>query len=287
MSKLLFILFIFSSTISNSQDLKIKGTVTYSQVLLNSGRKLDLFSDGTFKYEKYSYTCFLNGNKKEIIGNYNILNNKLFLKPYDVVVEIYEENKKLKSRKELHYSDIGSIKINTNYDILVWNNRSYLLSEQINENLHINSENDYHLLSHSYNSGNQPDQNDYLLTRKINNTNHTNLDLSKIPDKWRTYYLEKPISAKIKRIIKEIDTISSNEYLLRGMSENEEIISYNVTIDKGTNHGVKCGHTFFIDKNNKYGFRILETFATESRGYYLNFDEVKNPIGTELKTNWK
>jgi hypothetical protein len=254
--------------------------------VLNSGRKLNLFSNGTFKYEKYSFTCFLSGNKKEVIGSYEILNNKLFLKPYDVIVETYIENKKLKSRKELPYSDIGSIKINTNYDILEWNNRSYLLSEQISEHLQINPENDYQLLSHSYNSGKQPNQNGYILTRKVNSIKHINLDLSKVPDKWKGYYLEKPISAKIKKIIKEIDTISGDGYLLRGVTDSEEIISYDITINKGTNHGVKCGLTFFIDKENKYGFRILETFATESRGYYIHFDEVKNPIGTELRTNW-
>lgn len=251
-------------------------TLRYSYSGFNNGLRLDLLSDGRFINEKYVFGCTGGGERKKVFGTYKI--DSLNLKLIPEKIELTEYPFEMESQPETSNFNYGidSLKIKTEFQIVTWENKEYLLSDFYDYGWSLDKENDYMRFADYVNSGLEPETSGMYLVNRTKDSITAKFDLSQIPEKWQKYFLKEPISAKIKSIRKVID------------KEDNENFWWRIELNKGEDNGMNSRLTmttkdemFFMDidsvlKNSSYG-----------RYYMPDFTPDKYPIGTELRTKWK
>ncbi len=244
-------------------------TISYHYSGFNNGLKLDLLSDGTFVNEKYLFGCTGGGERKKVFGTYKFDSVKLILIPQKVEFIQYPMDMESEPTTTKVTYGIDSLTIKTEYQIVTWGNKKYLLSDFYDSVWSSEKENDYIRFADYSNSGFEPKTSGRYLVKGTEDSITSEFDLGQIPEKWQKYFLKEPITAKIKSIRKVID------------QEDHENFWWQIELNKGEDHGVYSRLTmttkddmFFIDidsvlKNSSYG-----------KYYMPDFTPDKYPIGT-------
>ena len=253
-------------------------TLKYAYNGFNNGLKLDLLSDGSFINENYVFSCFGGGERKKVFGTYTMDSTQLTLFPEKVqFIEYFDE---MESKPKLTKVPYGtdSLKIKTNFKILTWNKTKYLFSDSFDYGWEPDLENDFIRFADYLNSGLEPnDHGMYLVSEnKEIEVIENEFDLNQIPNDWRCYFLENPISAKTISIKK-----TNHPFI-------EESTTWKVELNKGEDDGIMVGLSFEAEDGN---FLMEITKVSKNRSYgYFYYDELddKNlPIGMELRTKWE
>ena len=202
---ILILLLIFScsnnKTKSNNEKNIIKDidTLKFSYNGFNNGLQLDLLSDGSFINENYLFSCFGGGKRKKVFGTYKIDSLKLTLNPERIEFIEYPEDMELKPKTTKIKYGIDSLKIKTEFQVVKWENKKYLLSNFYDYGWSLDKENDYIRFADYLNSGLEPKSSGMYLVTEIKDTIKTEFDLKQIPEKWQGYFLKEPVSAKIRK----------------------------------------------------------------------------------------
>lgn len=257
------------------QDIHVD-TLRYSYDGFNNGLKLDLLSDGRFISENYIFGCTGGGMRKKIFGTYKINNTNLKLVPQKVELIEYPMDMESKPITTNITSEIDSLKIKTEFQIVKWQNKKYLLSDYYDLNWSLEKENDYIRFANHFNSGLEPELSGMYLVTQIKDTIKTEFDLKQIPQKWQSYFLKEPISVKIRMIKKIIDP------------NDKENISWQIELDKGKKDRLN-NRLSFKTKDGELYIHVDSVLTNRSYGviYMYDFSPEKFPVGTELRTKWK
>lgn len=264
---------------SHSDSNGIIDTLKYSYKGFNNGGSLYLLNNGKFIHTKFVYGCTGGGEIKQIFGEYKREKSVLKLNEKRIELEILPLgfNEKSEILKLNFVPD--SLKLNSEFKIINWNNFEYLLSENITEGWSFRELNDFNRFSDNYNSGYEPENSGmYLRLRKDSLITNELLDINQIPEKWRKLFLLKPISSKI-----------------IGYSKNQEIIEnevyeyWIVKIDKGEKEKVRK-YMDFKRENGIMNFTIDS--VTKNMSFIKIYDhtfqnQMDLKIGEELRTKWK
>ena len=264
-------------------------TIHYSFKAFNNGIGLDLYSNNYFKFHFYSYGCTGGGAREILTGIYKKFpkQRKLILYPDTVKYYQYPINKvgyqpKIKPKVFPYYA--GQYRIKTEYDIVKWGGKEYLLSPLRNKGYKgydfgfsiriFNCDklyyNDYYELAEAYNDDLKSKRYLRCLSRKINEkTGQTYADLCKAVGKWQFLFLEKPIQAKVikvKRIKEKIKNPDEKTY--------EVYYTYDMTLNKGYKDNVYIGLKFYEQKTGEYAIvkKVRENFCVvhSDNGYVSN-----------------
>ena len=251
-------------------------TLRYSYNGFNNGLQLDLLSNGTFINEDYLFGCTGGGERKKVFGTYKMDSTNLKLIPNKVEFTEYPMDMESKPIKTNINYGIDSLKIKTEFQIVTWENKKYLLSDFYDFGWSLDKENDYIRFADYLNSGLEPKSSGRYLVTEIKDTLKTEFDLKQIPEKWQGYFLKEPVSAKIRKIKKITDP------------NDKENISWQIELDKGTRDRMNNRLTLET-KNGDFFIEVDSVLTTRSFGkYYMpDFTAEKYPIGTELRTKWK
>jgi len=246
----------------------------------NVGTKLDLLNNGNFYYENYWYGCNGGGENMKVYGIYKIEDQKLILKPDSINLSTTPFTRHNNPITQTFKYGVDSLKIKTDYQIIKWDNNSYLLSAEKDDEIFIDlePENDFQRFAYFYNAGMEPKQHGVYLVHTKNTQSdslNTTLNLKEIPVEWRNLFLEKPISAKILKIEKKIEILDENE-----------LVKYLIEIDKGSKDNVRIGLDF-IDENYSEYIKIIKVNDNKSVGVISYYDFQKRyKVGEIIKTNW-
>ncbi len=268
---------------SNTEDLVTQkiDTLKYSYNGFNNGFELLLFSNQNFEFIDYVYGCTGGGRNKKVFGEYKIDSTKLTLIPKNIKLLItpfdsFEFEGKTKKIETKYGPD--SLKIKTKYSLINWGKYKYLLSEELSliGEEHIN---DFHRFSENYNSGYEPKSSGrYLkMESKEIDTTKSDLDLSKLPEKWKRLFLSKPIISQINKI-----TISTSK-------RDNELKIWEVEINKGVKDNVRKGMEF-NDEFGDFSIKIDSVGKKSSFGLAYVYDFEDNIIikkGSQLRTKWE
>ncbi|WP_233194510.1 hypothetical protein [Aquimarina sp. I32.4] len=251
-------------------------TISYNYSGFNNGLKLDLLSNGTFINEKYLFGCTGGGERKKVFGTYKLDSIKLKLIPKKVEFTQYPMDMESKPITIKVAYGIDSLNIKTEYQIVTWENKKYLLSDFYDLSWSIEKENDYIRFADYLNSGFEPKTSGMYLVNRTKDSITSEFDLSQIPKKWQKYFLKEPISAKIKSIKKVID------------KEDNENFWWQIELNKGEDNGMNSRLTM-TTKDDMFFMDIDSVLKNSSYGRYHmpDFTPDKYPIGTELRTKWK
>tara|TARA_R110002012_G_C11657571_1_gene611894 strand:+ start:2703 stop:3557 length:855 start_codon:yes stop_codon:yes gene_type:complete len=280
--QILILIFIFScsnnKTKSNDQEFDSQkiDTLRYGYNGFNNGLQLDLLSDGHFINENYLFSCFGGGERKKVFGTYKMDSLKLTLNPERIeFIEYPEEMESKPKTTKINYG-IDSLKIKTEFQVIKWENNEYLFSEFFDSGWSLEKENDYIRFADYINSGLEPETSGMYLVRKTKDSITSEFDLKQIPEKWQSYFLKEPVSAKIKYIKKVVDP------------NDEENISWLIEMDKGKNDRMNNRLTLET-KDGEFFIEVDSVLTNRSFGmtYMYDFTPKKFPIGTELRTKWK
>ena len=280
--KILILFLIFScsnnKTKSNEEKIDIKNidTLRYSYDGFNNGLRLDLLSDGRFINENYLFSCFGGGERKKVFGTYKMDSLKLTLNPERIEFIEYPEDMELKPKTTKIKYGIDSLKIKTEFQVVQWENNKYLFSDYFDFGWSLDKENDYIRFADYLNTGLEPEMNGMYLVNKTKDSITSEFDLKQIPEKWQSYFLKEPVSAKIKNITKVIDP------------NDKENISWQIELDKGEKDRINNRLTLET-QDGEFFIEVDSVLINRSFGkYYLpDFTKEKYPIGTELRTKWK
>ena len=282
--KQLFLIIIFLSILACSknknentltQSLIKLDTVHYSYKGFNNGLVLDLMSNNTFNYKDYWSGCTGGGEMKDFFGKYQIIDDKLILKadsatikhtPFDrfgnpIITKVTKIN--------------DTLKFKTEYQILKWNNTTYLLSEQIDNRIQdykSDIHNDFERFADYYNSGYEPKDHGRYLYKTIDTTSQSEtLDIELLPKKYRNLIFKEPLVVNISSLKKmKLEDDDDNEY-------------WRVEIDKGKSSFVYRGLTLY-DKSDNIHLVIDSITSNSSFGGIYNNKYLKN--GIELRSRW-
>ena len=283
MKKITFILFslILTFSCSDNKNIDIEknintqiDTLKYSIDGFNWGKDLYLLNNGKFELVDQVFGCTGGGRSKKVYGNYIIDSLELTLNPKRVNLTIFplEFDGEMKKYNIKYGAD--SLKIKTRYNIINWETKTYLLSEEYSI---IGKEkvNDFNRFSKNYNSGFEPKKNGNYLTKETEGKIIQNLKLEKIPLKWRNLFLGKPVSAKIIKIKK---TVSKRD---------SELGIWEIEINKGSSNNIQKGMTL-KDKTGNFSIKIKTVSKNKSSGlaYVYDFENSNIEIKTILKTKW-
>lgn len=256
-------------------DLKID-TLRYSYTGFNNGLQLDLLSDGRFINERYLFSCFGSGERKKVLGTYKLDDVNLILSPKTIELTEYSSEMEIKPITRSIKYGVDSLKIKTNFKLIRWDNKKILLSESFDNNWSFEEENDFLRFADYFNSGLEPESSGMYLVKSTKDSIFSKLDIKQIPKKWRKYYLNEPLNAKIKSITKVIDP------------EDNQYFHWQIELDKGRNNGIFKNISFSTEDDSIY-FHIDSVENNRSFGkYYMpDFTKEKYSIGTEVKTKWE
>ena len=277
---ILFLIFSCSNNKTKSNDEKNVvqniDTLRYSYNGFNNGLQLDLLSNGTFINEDYLFGCTGGGERKKVFGTYKMDSANLKLIPNKVEFTEYPMDMESKPIKTNINYGIDSLKIKTEFQIVTWENKKYLLSDFYDFGWSLDKENDYIRFADYLNSGLEPKSSGRYLATEIKDTIKTEFDLKQIPEKWQNYFLKEPIKAKIKSLKKITDP------------NDEEYFWWEIELDKGSNDGMNKRLSMNTEDDMIF-FDIDSVLNNRSFGkYYMpDFTTEKYPIGTELRTNWE
>lgn len=257
-------------------------TVKYAYDGFNMGHKLDLLTNGNFISNNYLFSCFGGGQRTEVWGRFEIKNAELKLFPEKVKFTEYSDDLVPKPITMVYNYHSDSLEFKTNYSIIQWNGLEYLLSSEFDQEdlpeLGLKKENDFIRLADYYNSGIEPEEHGIYLVQKGQRSDsiNWNLDLNQIPMKWRSIFLEEPISAKILNIEKVNHPLDPSRS------------TWFVEINKGSKDNINKSLRF-QGKDGNYLMNITRITNSRSYGYfyYEELDHDDLPIGMELRTKWK
>lgn len=251
-------------------------TLRYAYHGFNNGLQLDLLSDGHFINESYLFSCFGGGERKKVFGTYKMDSLRLTLNPERIEFIEYSEVMESKPKTTKLKYGIDSLKIKTEFQVVKWENNKYLFSDYFDFGWSLDKENDYVRFADYLNSGLEPETSGMYLVHKTTDSISSEFDLEQIPEKWKSYFLKEPVSARIKNIKKVIDPI-----------DNENIF-WQIELDKGENDRINNRLTLET-KDGEFFIEIDSVLSNRSFGitYMYDFTPKKFPIGTELRTKWK
>lgn len=277
---LLFLLFSCSNnkTKSNSETNSSQNidTLRYSYSGFNNGLRLDLLSDGRFIHENYLFSCTGGGERKRVFGTYKMDSVNLTLIPEKIEFIEYPMEMELKQTTTHIKYGIDSLKIKTEFKIVNWETNKYLLSDIYDFGWSLDKENDFIRFADYVNIGLEPKSSGMYLSNKSKDSVKSKFDLKKIPEKWRVYFLKKPISAKIKNFKKITDP------------NDKENFWWEIELDKGKNDGMNKR----LSMSSQDGMLFFELDSVLSLSSFVkyhmpDFTPKKYPIGTELRTKWE
>ncbi|WP_282161395.1 hypothetical protein [Ulvibacterium marinum] len=271
---------------SNKQSSEAKGntikidTVSYAYHGFNHHRKLDLLSNQEFIRFESVASCFGDARIEKHFGNYIMTDSALKLNPNKVELIVYSSFPEEKEKKEMLDYGADSLKINTDFQIFAWKNKEYLLSEKYDSLRTFNLRNDFQQFAYFYNIGEEPNSSGNYLTRtKKDSTLNIAWNINKIPQNYRSLFLNVPISAKI---------IDRNKIIEKDELDLEnDLISWRIKINKGAADGIVNG-LHFTTKNREFSLDIDSTEKSISFGKcrFYNMNEQHFRIGTEMRTKW-
>ncbi|EDP94848.1 hypothetical protein U8527_08010 [Kordia algicida OT-1] len=251
-------------------------TVKYSYSVFNHGKRLFLLSDGSFMNEVYTFSCSGSGFHKKVSGTYKIDSISLSLFPQKIALTTYSFDRKVKPTKvQLDYG-VDSLKIKTEFKIIHWETKTYLLSETYDYDYSEDEENDFMRFADYVNIGFEPKTSGMYLSHKEKDTFTSAFDMQQIPEKWQKYFLKKPIVTKIKNLKKVYD------------SEDSTYFFWEIELDKGKNDGM-TKRLSFTTKDDMISLDIDSITNNSSFGKHFDPDFITKdyPIGTELRTKWE
>jgi hypothetical protein len=187
-----------------NKTLLVDSTLTFNKGYKDLGTNLILNSDGTFIYEDYNYSDYVqegepSGWITEIAGKYRTDSNKLSLIPEIIL------HKELFNFKEVvidsaKYVDCDSLKIDTAFTIVKWTGNIYLLSMSRSQDLRFRINNDFEKFADNYNSGSEPRWNGNYFALRLSKKRLEKLDKNQIPSEYRDYFLDSAISVIVIKI---------------------------------------------------------------------------------------
>lgn len=251
-------------------------TLKFSYNGFNNGLRLDLLSDGSFINENYLFGCTGGGERKKVFGTYKMDSVNLKLIPQKIEYTEYPMDMESKPKTTNIIYGIDSLKIKTEFQILNWENKKYLLSDFYDYDWSLDKENDYIRFADYLNSGLEPKSSGMYLVTEIKDTIKTEFDLKQVPKKWQGYFLKEPVSAKIRKIKKITD------------QNDKENISWQIELDKGKRDRMNNRLTLET-KDGEFFIEIDSVLINRSFGitYMYDFSPIKFPVGTELRTKWE
>lgn len=263
---------------SNNEKIIIQNidTLRYSYNGFNNGLRLDLLSDGRFINDDYLFGCTGGGERKKVFGTYKMDSINLKLIPDKIEYTEYPMDMESKPKTTNITYGIDSLKIKTEFQIVTWENKKYLLSDLYDFGWSLDKENDYIRFADYLNSGLEPNSSGMYLVTEISDTIKTEFDLKQIPEKWQDYFLKEPVSAKIKNLKKVIDP------------NDKENTFWLIELNKGKNDRMNNRLTLKT-KDGEFFIEIDSVLTNRSFGitHMYDFTPKKFPIGTELRTKWK
>ncbi|SDR66046.1 hypothetical protein [Christiangramia echinicola] len=286
MRKILFYIIILI-TISSCKDKaaikeqkKPTDTISYRYSGFNHHRKLELLSNKNFILLESSASCFGDYKIYRHFGTYQQNDSLIKLEPKLVEIETYNSIVEKDTTYEIPYSD--SLKIKTIYQKLHWNNKRYLLSEQIDSIVYPESKNDFEQFAFSYNSGEEPEfSGNYLIREDENSSDSINqeIPIENLPKEYQDLFLKNPISTKI---------IDREKLVFNDEDVDVDLIKWRVKLDKGSIDGLRKGMQL-ITSNNEFFIFIDSIAENYSYGecYVYNIESKYSKIGTEMKSRWE
>lgn len=262
----------FSDNFSNKKE----GTITYAFKGINYSKSIDFIDNEFIKIETLSR---VNGETtvKKHFGTFTKKNKTITLHPEKVEIIRYAANKEEEERNTFAY-DAKSGRVNTCYHLVIWETKEYLLSEEFNSMANYDEKNDFQRFSYYFNTGIEPDEGGYYFKRTIApDSTNVPFDIEQIPEKWRSYFLVKPISANIIHTEKRVKKSKFQEYFC-----------WRIQLDKGANDGIQKGISF----STKFEDFYIEVDSILPDVCYGNFringfDDEFIKVGTEMRTQWE
>lgn len=266
------------STTTKSVKSTAEKVLSYSFSGINYAKQIDFLADAQFVLTEKLNKITGETTIKKHYGQYKKKDTLITLIPEEVeIITLTTKPEREKEKNTFAYTDDIS-KINTQYQIVSWGNKEYLLSEEFNSMANYDEKNDFQRFAYYYNTGIEPDESGYYFTRPLQLTDSISkpLDTLHIPEKWRDYFLKKPISATI--IHKEKKVQKSNY---------RDLISWRVQLNKGAKDGIKKGLSFSTKYEDFY-IEIDSILPNVSYGSYRinDIDDEFIEIGTEMRTQW-
>ena len=289
---IIFLLFINLMGCSNKQKNEsnrivkpVIDTVRYNYKGFNNGFSLDLYSNKHFKYQYYAFGCTGGGERQIVIGTYKkfLKHKKLLLVPDTVKIYNYpfvnRFRSKIKPKIFPYYA--GRYRIKTEYDLVKWAGKEYLLSPLRDNDYkayNYNSEspsfeyellyrNDYYAFAEAYNDDLESVRYLKCLSRKIDeHTDNSYADLCKSVGKWKFLFLEKPIRATV------LKTTQIKKKIRNFDGSYETYYKYNIILNKGLKDKVYIGLKFFRPNDGDYATveRVNDnTCVVHSSNYYM------------------
>ncbi len=247
---------------SNTEKTAIQkiDTLKYSYHGFNNGQWLALASNGNFINETYQYGCFGGGERKIVYGTYNMDSVLVQLFPKKVEFITYLEDEDLIPIKSQFKYGNDSLKIKTEYHVINWDSKTYLLSESYDYGWNSVNRNDFIRFADYINSGLEPAMSGKYLTNSSTKAVDPVFDFEQIPEAWQKYFLKEPISAKIIGLGKDYSPDDENHFW------------WKVEINKGSKHGIYKGISLSTKDNGLY-FEIDSVFNDCSFGkfHHSNF----------------
>jgi hypothetical protein len=280
---LLYIILIVISSCKDKGAIKEQNkaidTISYRYSGFNHHRKLDLLSNKSFVLLESSASCFGDYKIYRHFGTYNQNDSIIKLEPKHVEIETYNSIVEIDTIYEIPYSD--SLKVKTVYQKFHWNDKIYLLSEQIDSIVYPESKNDFEQFAFNYNSGVEPKFSGNYLIRNVENLSDSInqvIPVENLPKKYQDLFLKTPISTKI---------IGRKKLVINDEDVDVDLIKWRVKLDKGSMDGLRKGMQL-ITSNNEFFIFIDSIAENYSYGecYVYNIESKYSKIGTEMKTRW-
>jgi hypothetical protein len=237
----------------------------------------------------------------EISGTYTIFEKKILLNPISIITHSQSKKNHINNAFQKTDYNVSSIKIKTNYDIIKYGNKIYLVSPENSEEFRIYNPphfpineiykykniktNDYYDLAQVFNRGLNIDSPLPFLQRTIDSiqTIHLDFDLSQIPNEFQDWFLNKSITASIVKCDSCHTSQSLSKFLCDEFIEFPIYIFpiYIIELDKGISSKIRPGIQFFGYYQYNTIF-IIEATENSCIGISI-FHFQKNDI---VKTQW-
>lgn len=266
-------------------------SISFSYETSEKFYNLILVDNKTFQYI-YIFSDTLNF-VYEISGTYTMSEKKIILNPISIITR--SQSNKSNNFQKTDYN-AGLKKIKTNYDIIKYGNKIYLVSPDNSEEYRIYDTpdfpineifkdlniltNDYYDLAQIFNRGLNIDSPLPFLQRTIDSiqTIQLEFDLSQIPNQFQDWFLNKSITASIIKC----DSYHTSQSLCKFLyDEFLGMPLYIIELDKGISTKIRPGIQFFDYYRYKTIF-IIEVTENSCVGI-SKFHFLKNEI---VKTQW-
>lgn len=144
------------------------------------------------------FGCTGGRERKKVFRTYKIdsLNLKLISEKIEPTEYPFEMESKPKTTN-INYG-IDSLKVRTEFQIITWENKKYLLFYFYDYGWNSDKENDYIRVTDYVNSGLEPETSGMYFVKRTKDIITSKFDVTKIPKKWQEYFLNELLSVKIK-----------------------------------------------------------------------------------------